>query len=120
MLLEKQVTINGTVDLNQFKLTGFEDEYELNVLFPRVDVGELQYTNVVLNLAPDTAQIHLSELTSDAKRQQFKPYSINAKYNSEFGRLSWEGKGRYGSSMIEIESTFQMDSLRLYTKPQDT
>ena len=50
MLLEKQVTINGTVDLNQFKLTGFEDEYELNVLFPRVDVGELQYTNVVLIL----------------------------------------------------------------------
>ena len=120
VLLEKQVTINGTVDLNQFKLTGFEDEYELNVLFPRVDVGELQYTNVVLNLAPDTAQIHLSELISDAKRQQFKPYSINAKYNSEFGRLSWEGKGRYGSSMMEIESTFQMDSLRLYSKPQDT
>ena len=68
MLLEKQVTINGTVDLNQFKLTGSEDEYELNVLFPRVDVGALQYTNVVLNLAPDTAQIHLSELISDANR----------------------------------------------------
>ena len=119
VLPEKQVTINGTVDLNQFKLTGSEDEYELNLLFPRVDVGSLQYTNVVLNLAPDTAQIHLSELTSDANRQQFKPYSINARFNSEFGRLSWEGKGRYGSSMMEIESTFQMDSLRLYSKQQD-
>jgi len=120
LLPEKQVIINGTFDLNQFKSIGYEDEYELNVLFPRVDVGALQYTNVVLNLAPDTAQLNLSELISDANRHQFKPYSINAGFNSEFGRLSWEGKGRYGLSMMEIESTFQMDSLSLYSTSHET
>ena len=120
VLLEKQITINGNVDLNKFKLTGSEDEYELNALFPRVDFGALQYTNVVLNLVPDTAQINLSELISEANKQQLKPYSINAGFNSEFGRFSWEGMGHYGLSMMEIESTFQIDSLHLYSKSKET
>ena len=50
--------------------------------------------------------------------QPFTPYNLDATFNSELGRLSWDGVGRLGSSVIEIESTFQMDSLRLYSKPQ--
>ena len=115
---EKDVTISGLLDLNQFEGTGSKDEYELNVLLPSVDVGGLQYSDVVLNLAPDTAQINSFELPSDQSNQQFIPYIMDATFDSEFGRLSWDGLGRFGSSMIEIESTFQMDSLSLYSKPQ--
>ena len=48
---EKHVTIYGTLDLNQFKEKGSKDEYELNVLLPRVEIGGLRYSDVVLNLA---------------------------------------------------------------------
>ena len=115
---EKHVTIYGTLDLNQFKEKGSKDEYELNVLLPRVEIGGLRYSDVVLNLAPDTAQMNSFELLSDLNNQPFTPYNLDATFNSELGRLSWDGVGRFGSSVIEIESTFQMDSLSLYSIPQ--
>ena len=34
---------------------------------PRVEIGGLQYSDVVLNLAPDTAQMNSIELLSDAQ-----------------------------------------------------
>ena len=120
VLPENQVILSGSIDLNQFNSAGFGHLYDLNVRLSKLDIGELNYQKVVLSIAPDTAQMHLSELLSEANMEQVQNYSISAGFDSEFGKLRWEGMGRYGLSMMDIESTFQVDSLHLYSKIQET
>lgn len=119
VLPEEQVTISGTVDVNQVNSVESRPEYDLSLQLPKVDIGELEYNDVVLNIAPDTAQIGHLEVDTGANLKQVQHYSISAGFDSEFGKLSWEGLGRYGLSVMEIESNFQMDSLFLNSKPQD-
>ena len=119
VLPKEQVTISGTVDVHQVNSAEFRPEYNLSLQLPKVNIGELEYDNVVLNIAPDTAQIGRVEVGTGAYLQRVQPYTISAGFDSEFGKLSWEGLGRYGLSVMEIESSFQMDSVFLYSKPQD-
>ena len=120
VLPEEQVIISGTVDINQLNSAEFRPQYNLSLQLPKVNIGgELEYNDVVLNIAPDTAQIGRLEVGTGDNLQQFQHYTISAGFDSEFGKLSWGGLGRYGLSVMEIESSFQMDSLLLYSKPQD-
>mgnify|MGYP001167015497 FL=1 len=119
VLPEEQVTISGTVDLNQVNSAESRAEYDLSLQLPKVNIGELEFNDVVLNIAPDTTQTGPLEVGTGADLQQFQHYTISAGFDSGFGKLSWEGMGRYGLSVMEIESSFQMDSLFLYSKPQD-
>ncbi len=119
VLPDDQVTISGTVEVNQVNSAEFRPEYNLSLQLPKVNIGELEYNNVVLNIALDTAQIGHLKVGAGANLQQVQHYTISAGFDSEFGKLSWEGLGSYGLSVMEIESSFQMDSLLLYSKPQD-